>query len=89
MLTWMNRQEKRIALVLTLVFVLSIPSPSLAQQQREGWFINDWCRFSRSAETLAAMTAFGLGLIPPLQPVAIVYGAAAIGFKLYIMARCE
>lgn len=90
MFSWLSKSQKRVAVVMLLLFITSIPWTSEAQ----GRLVRstepvDWCVAAGRWEFLAAMTAFGLGLIPGFQPIAIAYGVVALGFKGVQTVSCK
>lgn len=83
-----DKKAKKIIAILTMVLFLSAPWPTSAQHGHNP-ADGDWCKMAQDFEVLATFTAFGLGLIPAMQPVALIYGGAAVTLKIIRWANCN
>jgi hypothetical protein len=88
-----EKLNKKIAIALLFVALMSVPIPNATAQQRapgrQGLFIDDWCVFSSRMQAFTGMMAFGFGVMPGLQAVGVAYGAVTVGLKVIETVSCK
>ena len=87
----MQKINKSLVAATLLLVILSNPIGWFTAEEKAnviyahhgGVLIEDGCAFAESVEVFAGISAFGFALVPGFQPVAVAYGAGALGAKFY------
>lgn len=81
----MDKLNKKIAVLLLMVLLLTMPAPSRIWAQSRGPSrpVATPCEATARWGALMGLSAFAFGLMPGLQVVGVAYGAVAVGIKMY------